>query len=96
MATGRFVEVDPRLVFYEPRSLTSGDVDFDGETDGFDLIAVVQSLGRRAVDEQPDPGLYDIDLAFDPRLDLDGDGIIAEEDVNIVLAGFGGQWGGAR
>ena len=89
------VRINPRQqIFYRVCSAVPGDVDFDGETDGFDWLAVVMAQGRRAVLDMENPGLYDIDELFDTRLDPVIDGVIDESDLDVLSAGFGAVWGG--
>ncbi len=91
------VRVNPRQqAFYRVVPAVVGDVNFDGETDGFDWLEVVLAQGRRAVLDKPDPGLYDIDEQFDTRLDAVVDGVIDEADLAHIAAGFGAVSGGAR
>lgn len=88
--------VNPRQqIFYRVRSAAPGDVDFDGETDGFDWVAATLALGRRAVNDVENPGLYDVDLLFDTRLDLVVDGVVDEADLEVLRAGFGATGSGA-
>lgn len=88
--------VNPRQqIFYRVISAAPGDVNFDGETDGFDWVAVTLALGRRAVNDVENPGLYDVDLLFETPLDVVTDGVIDEADLEVLRAGFGAAGFGA-
>ena len=89
--------VNPRQqAFYRVFSDAPGDVNFDGETDGFDWMEVVLAQGRRAVHDVETPGLYDIDERFETRLDLVTDGVIDEAELEVLRAGLGATAGGGR
>ena len=89
--------VNPRLqAFYRVASDASGDVNFDGETDGFDWMEVVLAQGRRAVHDVEAPGLYDIDERFETRLDVVTDGVVDDSDLQVLRAGLGAVAGGER
>ena len=91
------VRINPRLqAFYRVVPAVIGDVNFDGETDGFDWLEVVLAQGRRAVLDKVNPGLYDIDEQFDTRLDTVIDGVIDDGDLDLISAGFGAVSGGAK
>jgi len=72
------------------RSATEADVTFDRDVDGFDLVHCARHEGRHAVDpDQPDPGIWDVDAAFDPHCDLDGNAVIDASDLAVIQARFG-------
>jgi hypothetical protein len=90
---GRVVAVRPHprhdaLVW--SRSATEADVTFDRDVDGFDLIHCALQEGRRAVDRtDPDAGIWDVDMIFDSRCDLDGNGVIDAADLTVFQTRFG-------
>jgi hypothetical protein len=72
------------------RSAAEGDLDFDMEVDGADVIHCAFLQGRDAATAKPDgEGLNRLDLDFDPRCDGDRDGVIADADMMTILAAFG-------
>ena len=80
-AVARRVRVNPRheaIVRVDPKM--PGDVDFDGEVDGFDVIACSRLVGH-ALSGGADTGVWGIDLDFDRRCDRDHDGQITAADV---------------
>lgn len=73
------------------RSAVDGDVDFDGEVDGLDVIHCAWRLGRVADPSQPGgEGIWSSDLDFDPRCDADGNGSIGDSDITFVTQAFSG------
>src|SRR6185295_9007546 len=68
-------------------SLVSGDVDFDSQTDGFDLIACARLVGLKLDSPGPRTGVWGLNLDFDRRCDLDHDGAITESDVAAMPFG---------
>lgn len=70
------------------RSLVDGDLDFDGETDGFDVLRCARLVGRR-YDANGATGLWNIDETFDPRCDANGDLAIDDQDLAAMAAQFG-------
>jgi hypothetical protein len=76
-------------------SAVDGDVDFDGEVDGLDLIHCAFRLGKLAEPSQPGgEGIWSSDLDFDPRCDADGNGTIGDADLAAVVGAFGTLKGG--
>ncbi|MBK7858953.1 MAG: hypothetical protein IPJ65_10115 [Archangiaceae bacterium] len=79
----RSVRLNPRLeglVRADPA--TAGDVDFDGEVDGFDLISCARLVGHRVREGRGErAGIWGYDLDFDRRCDLDHDGTLSAADV---------------
>jgi hypothetical protein len=72
------------------RSAVAGDVDFDGEVDGLDVIHCAWRLGKVADPSQPDgEGIWSTDLDFDPRCDADGNGTLGDADLATVTKTFG-------
>jgi hypothetical protein len=86
----RSVRPSPRhdpMIF--SRSATPGDIDFDGEVDGADLLHCAWRTGKNAEPHQTNEGFFGLDLDFDPRCDDDSNGRIAEDDLAELLARFG-------
>jgi hypothetical protein len=76
--------------FVWSRPALQGDVDFDGEVDGLDVIRCARRLTKTAFPSAPNgEGIWQHDLDFDPRCDDDDDGEISEADLTIVNAAFG-------
>lgn len=76
--------------FVWSRSATPGDVDFDGEVDGMDVIQCARSLDRSSGAGLPDgEGIWQHDLSFDPRCDDDDDGAVIASDLAKVTGAFG-------
>lgn len=73
------------------RSQTDGDVSFDGDVDGFDVITCARSLDTSITPGTGGEGLLRIDLDFLPRCDRNGDGIIAADDMDDLLVRFGAE-----
>ncbi len=85
----RAVAASPRHdVLVDVRSVTSGDLDFDGEADGLDLLRCTRLVGR-AYDSTSGLGLWNVDETFDPRCDADSDLHIDEADIAVLAASFG-------
>ena len=76
------VEFDPRWTMV--REITPGAdrayVSFDGVVDGVDLIEVALRQGSFLPDERR------VDGGYDPLYDLNGDGAVDGDDLNLVLA----------
>lgn len=92
LATGarvRSVAASPRHdVLVDARSQVDGDLDFDGETDGIDLLRCTPLVGK-AYTSSSAVGLWNVDERFDPRCDVNGDLRIDEEDITTLAASFG-------
>ena len=73
------------------RSAQPGDVDFGREVDGFDLVRCARAADTSAafVDSGGEGVLRRLDLDFDPRCDLDGDGVVGDADLDLVLSELG-------
>lgn len=85
----RSVMLNPRHdVLVNAHSVVRGDLDFDGESDGLDLLECARLLGRTYVGE-PGSGLWNIDEAFDPRCDRDGNLRIEQVDLDELASNFG-------
>jgi hypothetical protein len=69
-------------------SALDGDLDFDGETDGLDLIKCTRLVGKK-YESTGAVGLWNVAETFDPRCDLDGDFDIDEEDIANIASHFG-------
>lgn len=77
------------------RSAVAGDLDFDGEVDGLDVIHCAFRLGKVADPSQPGgEGIWSSDLDFDPRCDADGNASIGDSDLGVVVNAFGTLKGG--
>ena len=85
----RSVEMSPRHdVLVEAQSTLDGDLDFDGETDGIDLLKCTPLVGK-AYKATTAVGLWNIDERFDLRCDVNGDLKIDDEDITAIAASFG-------
>lgn len=73
------------------RSAQVGDVDFDREVDGFDVVRCARAADTTAafVDSGGEGVLRRLDLDFDPRCDLDRDGVIGDADIDLILSHLG-------
>jgi len=88
------VEIDVpgpvRRVFPNPRhdavvwsrSAQTGDVDLDGEVDGYDLAHCAYRVGQ-------DARAPELNIDFDPRCDLDEDGLIDQSDLEKIVERLG-------
>jgi hypothetical protein len=84
----RSVAANPRHdVMIDSRSAVEGDLDFDGETDGLDLLRCSRLAG--ASYRASGVALWEVDDTFDPRCDLDGDGRIEDDDLDGIAERFG-------
>lgn len=70
------------------RSAQDGDVNFDMEVDGLDLIRCAYREGLVPV-TSANPSIYDVDMDFDPRCDFNDDRVIDQTDLDIILTAFG-------
>jgi hypothetical protein len=85
----RSVAASPRHdVLVDVRSHVEGDLDFDGEADGLDLLRCTRLVGR-TYEAATGVGLWNIDETFDPRCDVDGDMTIDDHDIAELAASFG-------
>ncbi|HEY8075625.1 MAG TPA: M1 family aminopeptidase [Labilithrix sp.] len=91
LGTGvRSVTASPRHdVLVDVRSAVEGDLDFDGETDGFDLFLCTRLAGVKYAPKSPGTGLWMVDEQFDPRCDLDGNLVIDDVDIAAIAQTFG-------
>lgn len=88
-AVVRRVLANPRHgVLVASRSAVDGDIDFDGEADGFDILSCVTSVGRKYVAPSA-LGLWTVDESFDPRCDVNQDLAIDDKDIARLADGFG-------
>jgi hypothetical protein len=86
----RSVSASPRHdVMVDVRSSVEGDLDFDGETDGFDLMRCTRLVGVKYAPKTPGTGLWTTSEQFDPRCDLDGNRVIDDEDISAIVKTFG-------
>jgi hypothetical protein len=85
----RSVSVSPRHdLMVSSRSAVEGDLDFDGETDGADMIRCSRLFGKSY--RSPNGlGLWNIEETFDPRCDLNDDLRIDDEDLDLLAKSFG-------
>lgn len=92
VATGawvRSVATSPRHdVLVDVRSTVGGDLDFDGETDGIDLLRCTPLVGK-AYKSTSASGLWNVDERFDPRCDVNGDLRIDDDDIAAIAESFG-------
>ncbi len=83
------VRASPRHdVLVDVRSAVDGDLDFDGETDGFDILRCARLTGR-TYSTKGAAGLWKVDEPFDPRCDVDGDRSIDDDDLEQLSEQFG-------
>jgi hypothetical protein len=69
------------------RSAVDGDVNFDMEVDGLDLIRCAYLEGLFAV-TSTNPSIYDVEMDFDPRCDFNDDEVIDDTDLNVIKNTF--------
>lgn len=85
----RSVRLNPRHdVLVDAHSAVRGDLDFDGESDGLDLLECARLLGRTYAGE-PGNGLWNVDESFDPHCDRDGNLRIEQADLDELSSSFG-------
>lgn len=85
----RSVATSPRHdVLVDARSAVAGDIDFDGETDGFDILRCTRLVGRK-YESTGAIGLWNAEETFDPRCDRDGDFDIDDDDIEQLAENFG-------
>jgi hypothetical protein len=86
----RSITTNPRhQVLVDVRSVVEGDLDFDGETDGFDILRCARLVGRSYKLQQGSVGLWNLGETFDPRCDLNGDLLIDDSDIEKLTESFG-------
>ncbi|MEZ4447096.1 MAG: M1 family aminopeptidase [Polyangiaceae bacterium] len=71
------------------RSAQTGDVDYDLEVDGFDLVACARAVGHGVGQIPGGDGVLLSDLDYDPRCDLDDDGDVDGADLDVIASDFG-------
>lgn len=73
-------------------STTPGDVDFDGEADGKDMLACARAVGTKfTADAAANPGLWNLESRFAVKCDIDEDGDVDEQDWKTIETAFGGK-----
>jgi hypothetical protein len=83
------VSASPRHdVLVNVRSAVTGDLDFDGETDGFDILRCARQIGRTYTSKGA-AGLWNVTETFDPRCDVDGNLAIDDDDLARLAESFG-------
>jgi hypothetical protein len=85
----RSVATSPRHdVLVEATSSVKGDLDFDGESDGIDLLRCTPLVGKTYKTSSA-VGLWNTEERFDPRCDVNGDLTIDEADITAIVTSFG-------
>lgn len=85
----RSIATNPRHdLLVDARSSIAGDLDFDGETDGLDILRCARLVGKTYTATGA-VGLWNADETFDPRCDLDGDFDIDDDDLAKLSESFG-------
>lgn len=85
----RRVATSPRHdVMVDARSRVTGDLDFDGEVDGLDLLRCTRLVGK-TYSGTSGLGLWNVGETFDPRCDVDGDMTIDDDDIAALAERFG-------
>lgn len=83
------VRPNPRLgVLADLRSTLGGDVNFDGEADGKDLLACAAHVGEKFQPPAGGPGLWLVDQHFPVECDRNDDGVIDDADWADLENGF--------
>jgi len=78
----RSVQLNPRQRgLVQVQSVVEGDLDFDGELDGFDLLDCAWRIGRRPTAASSPGSLFGGDLDFEPQCDRDGDAVLTAADL---------------
>mgnify|MGYP003942009441 CR=1 FL=1 len=72
------VDLAPGMNVVNIGTLYEGDVDNDGDIDGVDASLINLAFGST-------PG----DASWDPRADLNDDGLVGAEDMSLLAANFG-------
>ncbi|MFO0745096.1 MAG: M1 family aminopeptidase [Myxococcota bacterium] len=70
------------------RAAVGGDVDFDGEVDGVDLVECTSSVIFGLTNIADTRTLFDVQ-PMNPRCDFDGSGIVDQADLEVIQAAFG-------
>jgi hypothetical protein len=84
----RSVATSPRHdLLVSASSAIAGDLDFDGESDGLDLLRCTPLVGRSY--QGTGSGLYDLEERFDPRCDVNNDLLIDADDIRALAQSFG-------
>lgn len=85
------VRPNPRQgVLAQLRSTTAGDVTFDGQADGLDLLACAAHVGD-TFERTDGPGLWRTDTYFPVECDRNDDGTIDEDDWADLENGFASE-----
>ena len=85
----RSVQLNPRHQgLVEVRSRVDGDLDFDGEVDGADLLICAWRLGRKPTAASSAGSIFGGDLDFEPMCDRDGDATLTPADLTSLAARF--------
>lgn len=85
----RNVMTSPRHdVLVSAKSAAAGDLDFDGESDGIDLLRCTPLVGK-SYSTTNAVGLWNVAERFDPRCDVNGDLRIDDDDIALIADSFG-------
>lgn len=85
----RAVAVNPRHeLMVSSRSRIDGDLDFDGEVDGADLLRCSRLFGK-TYKAPSGLGLWNVEETYDPRCDLNDDLRIDDADLDLLTKSFG-------
>ncbi len=85
----RSVVTSPRHdVLVDVASAAAFDLDFDGETDGIDLLRCTPLIGKSYKTTNA-VGLWNVAERFDPRCDVNGDLRIDDDDIALIADSFG-------
>lgn len=81
----RRLRINPRLeTVIQTRSATNGDVDFDGEVDGFDIIRCARLVGQTTTMPVSSETIWATNLDFDPQCDRNRDATISQADLALL------------